>query len=440
MPGETLDESAETPPIPDDWQGEPRLAVFFIPSPVSVPLPHGSTFNFQRREEVDWLKGLKHHATVEAQPFPDEMTDGYNFVSFRVWRSREELRVSLEPFLRAMFVAAAVVPDVPQPAERQAESIAPDESYSTTFEAVTPLLPVWKDGEINLNDTIDAAFDRCIENLSELLRGYIAMSKDMRVTPVTRNSLFIQLPWTTRNLDASEWGGVALYQPNVGRHLLPVPVGQLSSAEVNSLMTFVARMKRGDPGSVFVQHARACRRAFYIEGDFAGTVVEAHISGEVFLDAILLMMAWEEGTSPEDAANWFDEGLSKRIRTHYGARLGGNWNTQDSASVLGQWAQKVRDIRNRSLHRGYWPSENEAYESVTSMDNLEMFVKDRLAERRNVYPRTTLLVLGRPGLEQRGVYRGKIKEFVETRAAIEPDWLNAYREWADAFDSLRAKT
>jgi hypothetical protein len=435
------DKKDEKPPIPDAWQGEPRLAVFFIPSPVSIPLPHDSTFNFQRDEKVDWLKGVELRPKKGLTPVPKEMWDADNFVSFRVWRLREDLQVSIEPFQRAMAIAAAVVPGVAAPAEDRAPTVAlEEESYSTVFEAVTPLIPSVQDGQISLERTVDDAFDRCMENLAELFRAYIAVSADLRVAPITRNSLFILLPWTTRNPDDSEWGGLAVYKPNVGAHVIPRATGELGEDDMNRLMTVISRAKRLDPVAPFVQHARASRRAFWMQADYGATVIEAHISSEVFLDSVLLLMAWEEGTAPEEASEWFDEWLSKRIRTRYGPRLGGNWNTHDSKSLVGQWAERVQGLRNRVAHRGYWPSEQEAYECLQARDQLEDFIKERLAARRTKYQRTTLLVLGMPGLKRLGVYSGRIKKFVETEAGAEPDWLADYRNWANEFDTYRAQS
>lgn len=436
---------ASKPPIPDSWKGQPRFAVFFIPAPKSIALPHGSTFAFFRDEEVDWLRGLRLRPTPATPPlngWAKEEADGKNFVSLKVWRPTEKLQPEIEPLRRAMLVVQAVVPGVgklPEITPPPQSILGAEESFATVFEAVTPLLPVPAKVGVDVDRSVDDAFDRCIENLRELVRAYVIMSKDARVLPPTRHSLYPFIPWTTRSLDGSEWGGIDLYLANIGPHVVPTPTGTLDETHREPMLITLSRMKKGDPTAIFAEHARTAWRAYWMEGDYGAVLIQTHISTEVLLDAVLLMMAWEEGTLPSEAADWFNIGLSRRLRTFYPPRLGGNWNTQDPNSVIGEWAHDVRDLRNQVAHRGYWPTPEEARRALQTADKVEDFVKDRLAAKRNKYPRTTLLVLGLPGLERLRLYAGQIKKFAETVADKEPDWLESYGHWAQEVEGHRAR-
>lgn len=226
---------------------------------------------------------------------------------------------------------------------------------------------------------------------------------------------------------------------NEGRHVLPIPTQTLQPQQLDDIMTTVSRMKRSDPMVTFVQHCRAASRAFQMEANPALAVLEAHISSEVLFNSVLQMMAWEAGVEPERAAEWFDEPLSKRLRTRYAPFVGGDWNTFGGGAI-GEWARYVRDLRDKIAHRGYWPSAQEAWRALQTMDAVEAFVKSRLIERRNDHPRTTLLVAGTPGIRKAGKYTGKIKSFVETVADVEPDWLQSYGIWMDKFWGARAKS
>jgi len=341
-----------------------------------------------------------------------------------------------------MLVVQAVVPGVgklPEITPPPQSALGAEESFATVFEAVTPLLPVTGQVGLDVDRSTDDAFDRCIESLRELLRAYVIMSKDVRVLPPTRHSLYPFIPWTTRAPDGSDWGGVGLYLPNIGPHVVPTPTGTLDETHRGPMMITLSRMTRGDPTAIFAEHARRAWRAYWMEGDYGAVLIQTHISAEVLLDAVLLMMAWEEGTLPSEAADWFNIGLSRRLRTFYPPRLGGNWNTQDPNSVIGEWAHDVRDLRNQVAHRGYWPTPEEARRALQTADKVEDFVKDRLAAKRNKYPRTTLLVLGLPGLERLRLYAGQIKKFAETVADKEPDWLESYGHWAQEVEGHRAR-
>jgi hypothetical protein len=63
------------------------------------------------------------------------------------------------------------------------------------------------------------------------------------------------------------------------------------------------------------------------------------------------------------------------------------------------------------------------------MRDLERFVFDRLAERRNVYPKVTLLTIGEPGLRRRGLWSGKIKRFGEETAGSASEIRASYGDY-----------
>jgi hypothetical protein len=174
------------------------------------------------------------------------------------------------------------------------------------------------------------------------------------------------------------------------------------------------------------------------DGRFGDAVVSAQTGMEVLLDGLLALMLWEEGVTPEDAAAgpFSDIGFEKRVRTHFHRRLGGNWSTT-GRGVMSEWAREVARMRGRVVHSGYRPSANEARRALDITVRVDAFIRKRVMERRNVYPRTTLLLLGRPGLERAGVWRGRIKEFAE-RADLEPDWIASFAAWRTDLDRLRS--
>jgi len=431
-------------PIPQGWQGEPRFAIFFIPAPVPLALPQGSTLSLQRSEKVDWLIGMPVTPELGVPPMPAELSDGSNFVSVKVWRVKEELKLSSDAMRQTMIVVNAVVPgghmDEKSLARGPTSSISEVESYATVLEAVTPLLPITgEDGEIDLQLTVDAAFDKCIEQINEIVRAYIVTTKDVRVEPISRFCLFPIVPWTTKSIDGEQWGRLALYMPHHYLHKFPTPTGTMEDSKAEDFFTIISRMRQGDPFMPFSEHARACYRALEMRGDFEMVVIHAHVATETLFNSMLLMMAWEEGLDPQTAAEWFDEGLSKRLRTHYAARLGGSWDTTNPRTSIGKWAKDLRDTRDRVMHTGQHPNEIEAMHAVWAMNETEEFLKKRLSQNRLRYPRTTLMLLGVPGLRRLGAYVGKIVRFVERVAPVEGDWMESYSRWVDVFKTERVR-
>lgn len=81
------------------------------------------------------------------------------------------------------------------------------------------------------------------------------------------------------------------------------------------------------------------------------------------------------------------------------------------------------------MHGGYQPTRAEAQGLIDLAHDFERFTFDRLTARANTYPRGTLMLVARSGLEKRGRYNGRIKQFSEQVAPLEPSWSGSFSAW-----------
>jgi hypothetical protein len=298
----------------------------------------------------------------------------------------------------------------------------------TVVEAVTPV--DLRAGEKGLSD----AFEVCLGKLSDVVEAY-RIESHHPVRRITRQRLPFLTLYRTRTLeDPIKWDegpSVMLLHMNV-----PYVPDELSADRIQNVALHLSISLQGHPLMLSSVHATQAQVALEREGDYAEALVQTQIAGEILLDGILTLTLWEEGTTPEDGAALFEEGLRKRIRTHYASRLGGDWNPATSAP-LSDWLSKVAYVRGRVVHAGYRPSLDEAVEARRAGEGLLDFIKTRLIEVRTRYPRSTLMTLGRPGLERRGAWSGQIRRFAELQASQEPDWLASYGAWRDRFEQAR---
>lgn len=317
------------------------------------------------------------------------------------------------------------------------DDIEPPVSMRTVVEAIT---------DVNFSEEEEAteetgsqvmtdAFEACVAALGDLVDAYRASQGDA-VGHLNR----LRLPWSVlfyvRNLARPEWTGPSLFLAhfNLKETIVKDP---LDEDEMKRLTTFLDVYQRGHPLGIYVQRTIDAQRAHAVEGDFRTSVSEAYTASEILLDGVLGLLLWEEGADAVQSAEPFNESLSKRMRTHLPGRLGGNWMTSGSG-IVDTWSTKTALLRHRVVHAGYRPTEHESDDALIAASDLEEFVKNRLVACRTRYPRTTLLFLGREGLEQRGHYSGQIKRFVEQEAVQEPDWIIAHRAWRDELDAVRA--
>ncbi len=398
---------------------EPLLIAFFIHLPVSLGLPHGATFFTMREETVDWLAGVGLRVTPESPPLPAALTDrGRNYVSLRIWRPKETLRLPVD----AMQSVTAVVREVTGLGQSGENPIpTTQEGYGAVVEAVTAL--VGAPGQ----DPVTLAFDRCLDEVTLLTRAYIATTRDLRVRPLSRQHLEPAVLYATRHPAEKDWSsGLLLLHPGFG---LPAPASELDGDQLSKLQLHLQSVRVGNPFFPFAEWTHRAEQALRVDGDYATAVVAAHTAGEVLFDTTLLVMAWEEGTPRAVAEGWFEEALAKRLRTHYSSRLGAAWDTTRPQTVPGRWTMHVSAVRNKVVHAGYRPTEEEVATALAGLDAVGEFIKGRLAANVNQYRRTALMLLGRPGLERRGAYSREIARFVDTVAPTEPDWIDSYRRW-----------
>ena len=429
-----------------DWNGEPRFIVFFVPAPIALEFPDGSTFGLVREEEIDWLEGIPSAPTPEFAPeYPSPADDGRGFVSCKVWRFQEEMGIEVAEIEHAIRACARMLalpepPPLDDVLEERLETEVP--SMATVFELVTPMIPVETGGKLDKRKTVSDAFDRCLEALVELYRGYIVQSNDWRIREPTRRTVASVIPWTTRHPLLNQFDGMRLFLPNLADTSTRRRAGTMSMDEVEDVMKAVSRRRQGgehgDPVLTASEHARRAQRSFYVDADYLGTLVWSYAWLETFLDGILMISAWEEGLAQQDVAKWFDTSFMRRIKGHVPSRLGGKWIPERSDSYFGAWSKGVGEVRHRIIHDQYRPTEDEALLALEVSEKLEGYIRDRLARVRRRFPKTALIVLGIPGLERRHLFDSHMRK-VADESSHEASWLVSYASYAaDVRASLRA--
>ncbi len=401
----------------DDWRTTPLLLVFFIPLPQSVGLPHGATFTFPRDEHVEWVESFWRG---QGLPASDE-----NFVSLKLWQRKQRISLPFQGLDAAIRVAELV--GSPTPSEKPPEVPIPDfEGTITIIEALTPLIE--RDEEFSV--ALTHAFDGCLETINLLLRSYHGARRELLVRPISRQVLPISIPWVARNPLTNEWSDLGLFLVNSGTRL-PYQPEPVDEAGFQRFAVFLSRFRAGDPFARYIDWYAASQRAAELEGDCAAALIALHTSGEVLLNTVLLMMAWEEGLSRAETQVWFEEGFAKRLRTYYAPRLGGSWDLTAVSGTIGAWVRYVHEPRGRVVHGGHIPSHSQLTSAFSAHRALEERLGDRLAIKRLTYPRTALSFLGQPGLERRALYSGRLRQFAEQtqKSGEAKSWIADYLRW-----------
>jgi hypothetical protein len=411
--------------------GELRIVAFFLELPEPLPIVNGTTISVLTDEQLPELEGLPLRVVPGGAALPD--VSGNVFVSFRFWQV-DASHLTPPPYLEATFEVVRRVMPPHLHAREDAGRCGPHfASYHTVVQAVTALR--WRLDRQENRDELTAAFDRCERELAKLVDAY-RIYKRSHMQALRRELLPPIVPFVTRDI---------LREDSWDEHIsffllhLSVPVGEelLDLTQTEKLLLVQSHQIRGNPFAIYSLRSIEASSALSRYGNAADAVIRAQMSFEVLIDGLLACMLWEEGVDPIDAAQrFFVEGLTKRVRTHYAPRLGGNWSTE-GGGPMAQWSENVHQLRGRVVHANYVPTRAEAGRALHAMEVVDSFVRERLVARRAKYKRTTLMLLGRPGLEKRGAWSGQIRRFAETRAYSEPDWLASLSEWRNRLNGAR---
>jgi len=430
--------------------------VFFLPLPEPLPFPHGEVFSFLDEKHRE-LEGLLIQQTPNTPPLPED-AEGRIFTSLRFWQRFVDMEAELERETEGVdAVVRSIVPpedyaklredpaeddsptaanddpfleqaqrevlrsfDLPEEEINPLLEAGPHRDYQTIVEAVTPLVEV--EGPL---DPVSAAFDRCVDRLSQVASSYRRAAMQP-IARITRERLPFSIYYLTYDMSQpkANWShGLFLAHMSAPQLLVIDPA---SPEQVADIKRHLAASLGRQPLTPYVDRVVDAHHALR-QGDTANAVILAQVGAEIFLDTLLALLVWEEGASPQEAAeDAFSSGLTRRVRNSFAPRLGGDWNLNGPGSV-GSWKRNLYELRGRVIHAGYEPARPEARQALQSLAALEDFAKGRVLEKRRQSPRTALIVLGRDGLARRAGWDRRIREFAEQNEGN--TWLRDYNTW-----------
>lgn len=194
-----------------------------------------------------------------------------------------------------------------------------------------------------------------------------------------------------------------------------------------------------NPVEVYHDLRLGARRSGQAEGNYIDAVLRTAAAAEALLKHVAWQLTWEatEHLSVDPApsamrpSEVFTAKPSELIGGVLSTRLGGNWQSRVPSSPVGAWRHEVAQMRNRVIHRGHRPTENEAAAALQAGLRLETHVMDRLAAKAATYPRTACLLVGRDGLERRDAFGpARATWFNQSMDVL----LRSYLDWVEEHD------
>lgn len=309
------------------------------------------------------------------------------------------------------------------------------QTFGTFIFATTYLLP----SEASpAGGPLNEAFDRCIKECEIFLEAYVQTTNDFRTGFVNRSTVlpavpFVQFDPATRRVSAESSlrvNGEGAYPSE--------PPPDLSEAQLFEIAERATNSQLDHPWVLILHWRRLAFRSLHVDGDYAASVVFTQTAGEVFFDAMLMSLGWEDlesGRLPdltrEAILEWFKpkSSMSSKLKSYYTdeRRILGGWYQANKGNPIFDFEHDVLRLRNRIVHAGYRPSDREAELAFEIEDKASSFAIECLLRdsNRTRYPFTALTFLGLQGLTARGLFTGKVKEQIESAPN---DWWQDFRD------------
>lgn len=363
---DTADDSP-TDPTPDrDSVPAPCLAGFFLVLPEAVPVPDNSTWTLAVDEVEPSLAGTELTPIVGLPPLAPN--PGFNFVSLRFIQVDDSTPSTLDSDSAILMKAVAqVLPTVEKEPAHSATLPGPVlDRFRTVVEMVTY---VATDNDwFATNDRPDP-LTRCIERLFDFHRAYRVFMPvpSERLTYKRLHPMVIH----TRRGAAQE---VSVIHNIIMLDMRPNRIGAVRSdmqaVDFDSVNTTYMHLVSGSPVTSFMERRTEAHYAFSQLGKNAESVIHAATACEILFDGLLGLCLYEDASSEAEAISAFSEDLTPRVKKRYAALIGGDWSL--SSGAIGDWYERVAGLRNKVVHTGYEPWDNETEKCLDVVGDLSV--------------------------------------------------------------------
>jgi len=411
----------------------PHLVYFLIPLPDVLHVPDDHHFAVQRTVIL---------GGEDEDPYSVETIDTLirfhqiqNPLSYQLVNSLFELASKIFPNSSIVDDAAMEGPNFPPGLLTVAEVAVPcalsDESTVSSDLG----------DDIESDNELSDAFDLAIRTIRQYQRAnYLVKRIPMRL--VARQNMPFAIPYGSHRIDTETTDSSSL-ELNMGIFLTNknIEESEVNWGDSDEGLLQVAIDHQFDEGflSGYLDLDREAKVAWYREGNARSAVIFIAAACESLLDDLLKHLLWEDGQRPEDCASLFDKDdkVSKRVKSHFSSRLRGQWSL-DSPGPVADWFHNAAELRNRAVHTGYEPSDEQVTAAFAAATRLVDYIADRVTSQVRRYPRTANVIPGREGLIRRNCWTKNLQKLTEDPS--EPNWIQTFARWRAASDRLQSRS
>lgn len=296
---------------------------------------------------------------------------------------------------------------------------SPEINAITVASVVTPL----RVGR-RLNDEVDAAFERSMLWLREIVGDYRVRTGSPVRLPAPETMPGHVMYFLRDIAPRSKWREGSILR--VGEFPFALSLVPHDQEVGDGLVPSLHAYTSGHPTGVVLEHLVQADVASTRDGDLRASTVLLETSVEVAVDSLMGMLLWELKTDLQEARAQF---APRRGFTHRMGRIAlylpGNWDSRHGGPV-GSWHQNLAKLRHRVVHEGYEPTRAEAALARTACVDMHDYIAACLLDA-SAFPKTAISLLGPRSIERIGTLTADMTEFLES--GTQGDWMRGYLQW-----------
>ncbi|HET9661371.1 MAG TPA: hypothetical protein VFP05_13630, partial [Thermomicrobiales bacterium] len=330
---------------------QPSLVDFFLPTLWPLGFTGEQRLTLPRIEQIPWGNDVE----WEDWRLAMKVTAGANFVTIRI--HRHEHSAVFDPRLGQYAMELNQQSAVSSPkSESNKEASEETQMISTSpvsfgdipipsvnnRATIVQLTTALFETENRSGDLLQWAFCNCLEELNLLEAAYLLATNDLKVRLTTLHNCFPFVPFTAHAQSDSRIISRGSVIPNLMSKHFDYEVEDLTESQFERVLVFSSMLRRKNAMAEYGLRSIAARQTVEQDGNLTASFLEFYTATEMFLDSVLLMMAWEHiehhrhsKLTVNQVVQWFSGRTSLRSRiTNYYRRLnlkGWNPSVQGSA-------------------------------------------------------------------------------------------------------------